>query len=210
MTAPTPSEVTGVTAEDPGWDWLSPALERADTSENDYPLPSVRSSGVASDTRVPAVPAPRGVAVCALPAGSESARQARDFARATLLGWAADEASEAFEQLCDDVGLAVSELVGNAVRHGMRDCSIPAAERTIRLGLVSRGSSVLCAVNDPSDGVPVLREPDFLAETGRGLHVIAAVSGAWGWTPPDGSGKVVWATFPTPPLPVQRRGPVVP
>ena len=65
----------------------------------------------------------------------------------------------------------------------------------IRLGLRQTGPWVLCAVADPSQAVPVPRVPGSFAETGRGLHIIRALSDTWGYTTPDASGKVVWATF---------------
>jgi hypothetical protein len=54
---------------------------------------------------------------------------------------------------------------------------------------------VLCAVADPSPRPPEPKHPDYLAETGRGLHVISALSDRWGWTVPAETGKVVWALF---------------
>src|SRR5258706_371733 len=39
------------------------------------------------------------------------------------------------------------------------------------------------------------KDPDYLAESGRGLHVIEALSDRWGFTVPAESGKVVWALF---------------
>ena len=48
----------------------------------------------------------------------------------------------------------------------------------------------------------MLREPDCLAESGRGLVVVASLSEQWGYCPaPEGreqggeEGKVVWAAF---------------
>jgi hypothetical protein len=67
------------------------------------------------------------------------------------------------------------------------------------LGLLRRGSSVLCTVSDPSRAVPVVREPDDEGgESGRGLHVVDAISESWGWTPPDRAGKAVWAMMRAP------------
>jgi hypothetical protein len=57
---------------------------------------------------------------------------------------------------------------------------------------------VLCAVADPSQRMPVPKEPDYLAESGRGLHVISALSELWGCTTPTEHGKVVWAVFSVP------------
>jgi hypothetical protein len=55
---------------------------------------------------------------------------------------------------------------------------------------------VLCAVADPGWTVPVAKEADVLAETGRGLHVVSALAGLWGYTTPGDKGKAVWAMFP--------------
>ena len=52
----------------------------------------------------------------------------------------------------------------------------------VRLGLVQPGQFVLCAVADPSSRPPEPKEPDYLAESGRGLHVISALSDRWGST----------------------------
>ena len=59
--------------------------------------------------------------------------------------------------------------------------------------------SVLCAVTDPSDQGPCLREPDYEAEGGRGLQVVQGVSEMWGWAPLETRGKAVWAAFALPP-----------
>lgn len=141
-------------------------------------------------------------AACTLTNESESAKAARDFAAATLRGWS-------LEELTDGVGVAASELVTNALHHGLADSVPPEEERTIRLGLLLQGRCVLCAVYDPGADVPTLKEPDLLAETGRGLHVVAAVSDAWGWTPADSSGKVVWTRFSVPDRPPNTAGPSI-
>jgi hypothetical protein len=50
-------------------------------------------------------------------------------------------------------------------------------------------------VADPSPRLPEPKEPDYLAESGRGLHVIDALSDRWGSTVPTDADKVVWALF---------------
>jgi hypothetical protein len=119
-----------------------------------------------------------------------SVRRARDFTLATLRRWGV-------AALADDMGVVVSELLTNALRHACQDGNCDAGRRVggwpVRFGLLCPGSSVLCAVADPSPEVPVMREPDYLAETGRGLHVVASLSDSWGWTIPGQHGKVVWA-----------------
>ena len=121
-----------------------------------------------------------------------SVRRARDFTLATLRRWG-------LAPLGDDMSVVVSELLTNALRYGRHDCEPGTGRRAggwpIRLGLLCRGECVLCAVADPSPEPPVMREPDYLAETGRGLHVVASLSESWGCTVPRQDGKVVWALF---------------
>jgi Histidine kinase-like ATPase domain len=97
-------------------------------------------------------------------------------------------------QRCEDIAVVVSELLTNALRHALPASGGPRPRWPIRLGLQQHGPFVLCAVADPSDQAPVPREPDELAETGRGLEVVSALSDKWGYTASD-LGKVVWATF---------------
>jgi anti-sigma regulatory factor (Ser/Thr protein kinase) len=116
---------------------------------------------------------------------------ARKFTSLILERWgAADRGS--------DVAVVVSELLSNAVRHGLVPAARPPATG-IRLGLLHSGPSILCAVTDPSAAPPVPREPDWLDEGGRGLHVIASLSDGWGacLDVPGQPGKVVWAAFRT-------------
>jgi hypothetical protein len=68
----------------------------------------------------------------------------------------------------------------------------------VRLSLVRWTSRVVCAVRDPSGAAPVTKEADFVAETGRGLHLVESFSEKWGWAPLSGAGKVVWALFLAP------------
>lgn len=123
---------------------------------------------------------------------------ARALTRTTLRDWGQ-------EALVDDASVIVSELVTNALRYGLpadgpRTPFVPhppaSPAEPILLSLVHYGDSVLCAVFDPSRDVPVVREPDYLTESGRGLHVLEALSRNWGWTTPDRHGKAVWALLP--------------
>ncbi len=104
-----------------------------------------------------------------------------------------------------DVASVVSELLTNALRHALPaelaappdgTASWPANPGRIRLGLLCAGHGVLCAVADPSTAAPVLRQPDWLDESGRGLQLVASISDSWGYcATPGQEGKVVWATF---------------
>ncbi|MBP2706203.1 ATP-binding protein [Microbispora sp. RL4-1S] len=117
---------------------------------------------------------------------SMPARTARRFTMDVMRSWS-------FAEMADDATLAVCELVTNAVRHGLRHPAIHTVP--VRLLLFRSCRSLLCVVTDPSNEAPVIREPDHVAETGRGLQVVAGVSRMWGWTHLRPTGKAVWAGF---------------
>ena len=89
-------------------------------------------------------------------------------------------------RLADLAELIVTELVSNGVRHAR-------TELEVRVGL--RRQQLHLSVRDGSPKLPVRGTAgDTLAESGRGLLVIEALTHRWGCTPvPDG--KVVWATL---------------
>jgi Histidine kinase-like ATPase domain len=117
-----------------------------------------------------------------------SVRAARDFVLATLRRW--DWADHG-----EDITIVVAELLTNALRHALPEPGSAHARRPIQLGLLQPGPYVLCAVADPSTAAPVPQAPGSLAETGRGLQIIRALSDGWGYTVLSDAGKVVWATF---------------
>lgn len=120
-----------------------------------------------------------------LPPEIESPGIARNVTKATLVRWSLGE-------FYDDAAVVVSELVTNAIRYGL---STGSASSALRLVLVRYERQLVCMVTDPADTAPRMQEPDWVAETGRGLHIIEAMSRAWGWTPLLGGGKAVWASF---------------
>lgn len=139
-----------------------------------------------------------GAVTYALGPEPESVTDARHFTMTTLCSWG-------LGQLCDDAALVVSELVTNALRHSLPP--LHAHQRTgcsgtilLRLlqsryrGLADSGA-VLCGVVDNAAEAPRRKEPDFAAETGRGLHIVESFSERWGWTPLPHGGKIVWALF---------------
>jgi anti-sigma regulatory factor (Ser/Thr protein kinase) len=145
-----------------------------------------------------------GSASCLLPATPVAVPQARAVVRRGLAHLDA-------ESFVDDVALAASELVANALEHGVRS----AADRTadadelrrrradgVRISLVSTGAHVVLSVTDPSPLPPIRRPRDPFAGGGRGLQLVESLSLCWGWTlldEQDGqrmSGKSVWAMFP--------------
>jgi hypothetical protein len=122
----------------------------------------------------------------------ESVRAAREFTRATLRGWGLAAVS-------DDAELVVSELVTNALRHGLSGSGAPGPDGSgpvIGLRLMVQAPHLLCMVTDPSREIPRRRDSGPLDATGRGLCVIESCSSRWGWCPLDAGGKVVWALLP--------------
>jgi anti-sigma regulatory factor (Ser/Thr protein kinase) len=143
-----------------------------------YPAPPLADTPV----RAPDQPA----ATCALEARPESVKSGRDFTRTTLLDWGMDA-------LADVAELVVSELVTNALRHGVSSGPGRGTGALVRLRLLAQAPFVMCMVTDPGSQIPVLRDSDLAAECGRGLQVVEACSVRWGWHLLDGGGKVVWA-----------------
>jgi anti-sigma regulatory factor (Ser/Thr protein kinase) len=88
----------------------------------------------------------------------------------------------------DDVMLVASELVGNAVRHGVT----PGNEGRWTVEWTVQPNAVLISVDDPNDAEPVLRHPAPDAPSGRGLAIVSALSNAWG-VERHSDGKRVWA-----------------
>jgi Histidine kinase-like ATPase domain len=183
-----------------GWGWLAPAVAMA-----------AAASGACQ--RTPALAPtdwtcfPRLATRTAGP-DARSVGTARDFCLSTMRRWGVTDRQ-------DDVAVVVSELLTNALRHAVPQAGSPPgtppapprgtpdgpaggpgrSRWPVRLGLVQPGQFVLCAVADPSPRPPQPKEPDYLAESGRGLHVIDALSDRWGSTAPTDAGKVVWALF---------------
>jgi anti-sigma regulatory factor (Ser/Thr protein kinase) len=133
------------------------------------------------------------VAVCELAAAPESAKAARDFTGSTLQRWGLE---------IDTAELVVSELVTNALRHGMLSAPRMLGEHPVALRLLCNAPYLICMVTDPGRTGPVRVDTSASAECGRGLQVVEACSVQWGWGPlgdgPNGSwpasaGKVVWA-----------------
>jgi anti-sigma regulatory factor (Ser/Thr protein kinase) len=127
------------------------------------------------------------IATRTLGADAGSVHAARDFTIATLHRWGTAERSQ-------DIAIVVSELMTNALRHSLPGSGDTRPWPPIRLGLLQPGPCVLCAVADPSTAAPAPQTRGSLAETGRGLQIICALSDQWGYTPSD-TGKVVWAMF---------------
>jgi anti-sigma regulatory factor (Ser/Thr protein kinase) len=109
-----------------------------------------------------------------------SVRKARDFVRSNLckLG---------FPGSVDNGVLIASELVTNAVREAPETPCLVA----VRVGA---GHPVL-EVHDCCADLPEMRSPDFVAEGGRGLHIVDALSEEWDCVQ-SGGGKAVIVVLP--------------
>ncbi|MBM7814194.1 ATP-binding protein [Saccharothrix algeriensis] len=107
------------------------------------------------------------------PRGPGGAGLARDFTRRTLAAWG-------YRGVHDDVVLAVSELVANAVRHA----GGPAVLR-----LAGGADRVRVEVADGSPVRPGVRPAGVTG--GWGLPLVDRLCRRWG-VEPDGRGKVVW------------------
>ena len=104
---------------------------------------------------------------------------ARASARAQLAAWGRPD-------LTADAEAVIAELVTNAVQASV------SAGSPVALRLVLTTRSVFIEVQDYAPGVPTPRAASPSEESGRGLHLVAALSADWGWTPANG-GKVTWA-----------------
>jgi len=153
-----------------------------------WPAPGAAPAGSQPATAVASLP------LCPAPG---SAKAARDFTAAVLRTWGLAE-------LLPDTGLVVSELVTNALRHGLAAAGLPApcfARRPsplIWLRLLRHPAGLRCEVTDPSNIMPACLAPDDHAEIGRGLCLIAVLSHQWGATPLPAGGKCVWADLRLP------------
>jgi hypothetical protein len=127
--------------------------------------------------RLHALPADR-MASWPLPDDPKAAGLARRHIRDQLTAWDLDDLAPTTE-------LLASELVGNVVRH---------ARGPVRLRLLY-GAELVCEVYDGSQTMPRIRRATETDEGGRGLQLIAALSGRWGarYTP---TGKCIWAQQP--------------
>jgi anti-sigma regulatory factor (Ser/Thr protein kinase) len=112
-----------------------------------------------------------------LPPDLTAAREARAATKRVLPRWA-------LGGLLEPVLLVVSELVGNAVRHG---------RPPVDLRLRKHGTGVRVAVHDEDSSAPSASVASSDAESGRGLLLVDAVAAETGVEQIEGDGKVVWA-----------------
>lgn len=121
-------------------------------------------------------------AVIDLPQALTSAGTARRFVTDKVTEWQID-------QLLDDALLVASELAANAVTH---------AGSPLRIKLSLNPATLRIDVLDKGEGTPEPQPASFTEEHGRGLHLVAALTTAWGLEVVPGEGKLVWAELPRP------------
>jgi hypothetical protein len=103
-----------------------------------------------------------------------AAKDARDWLAQELAGWS--------DPLLDDAVLVVSELVTNAVLHAQTEVEVVAHVAT---------STARVEVIDGSPARPMPRHYSSDATTGRGLHLLHALTTRWG-TEISAHAKSVW------------------
>jgi CheY-like chemotaxis protein len=117
-----------------------------------------------------------------LPRALTSAALARRFVSETLGTWH-------LEPLLDAALLVTSELAANAVTH---------AGSAFRVQLSVRSTTLRIDVLDYGSGAPEPQAHSLSEEHGRGLHLIDAMTTAWGIEDAPTVGKVVWAELALP------------
>ncbi|MET8470691.1 ATP-binding protein [Streptomyces sp. NPDC006422] len=102
--------------------------------------------------------------------------------------------------LAGDTALVVSELLTNALLHGsLRD-------RLIRVHLHATDTVLRVEVSDPrGERPPSPRAAEGTDQFGRGLSLVAALAGRWGWAPRS-VGKTVYAEWDAAPVLVPAGG----
>ena len=141
-------------------------------------MPDVRPGSPAQRGTV----AEHGAIEWTCPLHPASVRVARRLVRSMCVFWRASDA-------CDAAVLAVSELVGNAVR--------AAAGTEVKLRLAWTPRRLRVEVIDAAPGVPRLRHAADTDEGGRGLFLISQLAVRWG-VEPRPTGKCVWAEIALP------------
>ncbi len=119
----------------------------------------------------------------AFPGRAEHVRQVREF-----VGFLLTDLPRV-----DDAILVVSEFAANALRH-TASCE-PGGHFFVEVRRDRTGATV-ALTDQGSNKVPVIPDPDDLAECGRGLYTVRALASEWHWIG-DHRGRTFSATFMT-------------
>ena len=93
-------------------------------------------------------------------------------------------------RLVEPVRTAASELAANAIVHARTPFTVTLSGSGSLVELCVADSAVQTPVRPPVQGAVLV-----MAEGGRGLHIIAALSRDWGFATAENNTKSVWATF---------------
>jgi DNA-binding NarL/FixJ family response regulator len=161
-------------AESEEHDWIASHVEGyvLKDAELDYLVDLLESVGRPGETE----------AVLDLPRALTSAQAARAFVASKVSEWN-------LGPLLDDALLVTSELAANAVTHADSGC---------RLRVSLHPSTLRIDVLDTGTGTPDPQPASSTSEHGRGLHLVAALTSAWGLEVVRGQGKLVWAELTRP------------
>lgn len=112
-----------------------------------------------------------------------------DEATASTIRRRIRSAAELPTAVVEDVALAATELITNAVRAGAR--------RLVVVICAPHRRTLELRVTDDAPGVPVVQHPSSSDAYGRGLRIVASVAVQWG-VDAGTSEKTVWARFDFP------------
>lgn len=93
-------------------------------------------------------------------------------------------------EAADDMGLIVTELVANAIRHGDPD--------GVSVMLTVWDGVAVLQVEDDNGGRPAVRQTTEEDEAGRGLVLVRALADRWGCRPGTCGRRTVWASLTLP------------
>lgn len=117
-----------------------------------------------------------------LPPAPDAPAMARALVREVCTDWSATAAEDA-------AALVASELVSNVVRH---------ARSTCRMSVVVDATGLRVSVRDYTSGPELRSRPVATTRAaGRGLHLVAMLTNAWG-VQQHADGKTTWALIPLP------------
>ena len=153
--------------------FLAPAKQVDET-------PHGQTLGVKPHRPDESVPPDGNTVVVGLPNDERAPGQARRAVRVAFTTWR-------LGKIVDDAVVAVSELVTNAVRHGLPPVGVLLRRRIglVRIDVEDARAELPAAVGD-SDG---------LLESGRGLNIVRAVADDLGSEHIPGDGKLVYASW---------------